>query len=181
MKKSLLIIFLIPLIFSCKNYSDEAAKKSIKKEVLDVAVKYARQKFTSSKVTVDAGGVVTVQDSVKNLILSGVYQIRYVIDPAKIRYGLINDDSTMDAIVHISDINNQDLDVPEHLILLQSDGKFILSRVIESNMNVLGIKDRIITAEVSTKSLNSPLRDCHVCKEVVNFRFKSGDLIRVEK
>ena len=181
MKKSLLIIFLVPLIFSCNNIDKKAeSEKSIKKEVLDVAIKYARGKFTTAKENVDASGVVTVQDSIKNIILDKAYQIKYVIDPSKIKYGLIDDDSTTDAIVYISDINGQDLESPELLILISTDGKFILSRVIESSMRIIGIKDRIITAEVYTRSINSPLRDCHLCKEVVHYKFKSGDLIRVE-
>lgn len=181
MKKCLFILSLILLIISCTQYGKKAEpEKSMKKEVLDVAIKYARGKFKAAKETVDPAGVVTVQDSLANFILSGAYQIKYVIDPAKIEYGLIDDDSETDAIVYIADINGQDLESPEHLILIQTDGKFLLNRVIESNMKVLGINNRIISAEVSTRSLNSPLRDCHVCKEVVKFKFKSGDLIRVD-
>jgi hypothetical protein len=56
----------------------------------------------------------------------------------------------------------------------------MLSRVIESDMKILGIKNRIITAEILTKSRNSPLRDCDACKEVVKFQFRMGDLIRME-
>lgn len=176
-----MILLLIPLFLSCKQNDKKAgSEKSIKKEVLDVAIKYARGKFTTSKETVDASGVVTVQDSIVNLILSKAYQVKYVIDPSKIKYGLIDDDSTTDAIVYISDINAQDLESPELLILLNTDGKFILNRSIESSMRIIGIKDRIITAEVYTRSINSPLRDCHLCKEVVKYKFKSGDLVRVD-
>jgi len=178
MKKSLLIILLLPLIFSCNN--TDKKEKSIKEEALDVAIKYAKEKFTTAKETIDASGVITVQDSAVNLLLSQAYQVKYLIDPSKIKYGLIDEDSSIDAIVYISAITGQDIEAPELLILINSDGKFILSRVIESSMRIIGIKDRIITAEVFTRSINSPLRDCHVCKEVVNYRFKSGDLIRVE-
>ena len=147
---------------------------------MDFAIKYARGKFTSAKQTIDPSGVVTVQDSIVNLILSKAYQVKYVIDPSKIKYGLINDDSTTDAIVYISDIDAQDLEAPELLILISTDGKFVLNRVIEASMRIIEIKDRIITAEVYTRSINSPLRDCHLCKEVVHYKFKSGDLIRVD-
>ena len=53
-------------------------------------------------------------------------------------------------------------------------------RVIESDMTIISIKDRVITAEVRTKSRNSPLRDCNACKEVVKYRFRTGDLVKVE-
>jgi hypothetical protein len=181
MKKFFLTIFLIPLIISCNQIDKKAEyEKTIKKEALDVAIKYARGKFKVPEESIDRDGIITVKDSLVNYILSGAYQIKYIIDPAKIVYGLIDDDTKTDAIAYIADINGQDLETPEHLILIQTEGKFILNRVIETNMKVLGIKDGIITAEVSSRSLNSPLRDCHVCKEVVKYRFKSGDLIRVD-
>jgi hypothetical protein len=47
-------------------------------------------------------------------------------------------------------------------------------------MKILGIKDGVITAEIYTKSRNSPLANCSLCKEVVKYRFKSGDLIKTE-
>ncbi len=92
MKKYLLIIFLIPLILSCKQKA--VSEKSIKDKAMEFAIKYARGKFTSAKQTIDPSGVVTVQDSIVNLILAKAYQVKNVIDPAKIKYGLINDDST---------------------------------------------------------------------------------------
>jgi hypothetical protein len=104
-----------------------------------------------------------------------------VIDPAKITYGKIDDDSTTDAIVYMSDVNAQDMESPEILILLNTDGKFTLNRAIEQSMRIIAIKDRIIAAEVYTRSINSPLRDCHLCKEVVYYKFKAGDLIRVNQ
>ncbi len=178
MKKSLLIIFLIPLIFSCKN--SDIKEKSLKEKALEAAITYTRSKFTTAKETIDPMGVITVQDSASNLLLTQAYRIKYVIDPSKIKFGQIDEDSTTDAIVYMSDMTGQDTESPELLILINRDGKFELSRSIESSMRIIGIKNRIITAEVYTRSINSPLRDCHVCKEVVNYRFKSGDLVREE-
>jgi hypothetical protein len=179
MKKCIFILFLIPIVIACNN--KERSVYSIKKEAMNVAIKYARGKFITAKETVDASGVVTVQDSTVNLILSKAYQLKYVIDPAKITYGKIDDDSTTDAIVYMSDVNAQDMESPEILILLNTDGKFTLNRAIEQSMRIIAIKDRIITAEVYTRSINSPLRDCHLCKEVVYYKFKAGDLIRVNQ
>jgi hypothetical protein len=47
-------------------------------------------------------------------------------------------------------------------------------------MKILSIKDRVITAEIYTKSRNSPLANCSLCKEVVKYRFKSGELVKTE-
>jgi hypothetical protein len=153
----------------------------LKKDAMDVAIKYAGDKFKEPEVTTGKDGVVTIVEKQVSFVIPGAYRIRYVIDPAKIVIGLIDDDSDEDAIVYVAAINGEDLETPEHLILIKTNGKLTLNRVIESNMKVLGVKDRIITAEVSTRSLNSPLRDCNVCKEVVKYRFKSGDLIRVDQ
>jgi hypothetical protein len=155
-------------------------ENSIRKEVMDLTIKYAAGKFKESKETVAADGVVTVADNQVNFVSKSVSQLKYVIDPINIKVGLIDDDANEDAIITIFGMNGQDLQSLEHLIIIKSDGKFILSRVIESNMKVIGIKDRVITAEVSSRSLNNPLRDCHECKEVVKYKFKAGDLVRLE-
>ncbi len=47
-------------------------------------------------------------------------------------------------------------------------------------MKILQIREGEITVEISTKSRNSPLRDCPVCKEIVKFRFRDGDLVKTE-
>ena len=179
MKKSF-IIFLIPMLFSCSQNNTKVTENSIKKEVMDLTIKYAAGKFKESKETVAADGVVTVADNQVNFVSKSVSQLKYIIDPINIKVGLIDDDANEDAIITIFGMNGQDLQSLEHLIIIKSDGKFILSRVIESNMKVIGIKDRVITAEVSSRSLNNPLRDCHECKEVVKYKFKDGDLVRLE-
>jgi hypothetical protein len=182
MKRSFFILIFMPLLLSCsQKKGNNTSGNSIRQEVIDVAIKYAKDKFKESKETVAAGGIVTIADNQVNFVTPSSYQIRYVIDPSKIITGLINDDSDEDAIVYVAAINGEDLEAPENLILIKTEGKFTLSRVIESNMRVLEINDRIIKAEVSTRSLNSPLRDCHVCKEVVKYKFKSGDLIRMQE
>ena len=180
MKKSFLIIFLIPMLFSCSQNGNKVTENSIRKGVMDLTIKYAAGKFKESKETVAADGVVTVADNQVNFVSKSISQLKYIIDPINIKVGLIDDDANEDAIITIFGMNGQDLQTLEHLIIIKSDGKFILSRVIESNMKVIGIKDRVITAEVSSRSLNNPLRDCHECKEVVRYKFKSGDLVRVE-
>jgi hypothetical protein len=180
MKNSFLIFLLTSALLSCSHNNNKVTEKSIKKEVIDLTIKYAREKFKESKEIIAADGVVTVADNQVNFVTKSVSQLKYIIDPLNIKTGLIDDDSDEDAIVTILGMNGQDLQTLEHLIIIKSDGKFMLSRVIESNMKVLGIKDRVITAEVSSRSLNNPLRDCHECKEVVKYRFKAGDLVRIE-
>lgn len=180
MKYRFLILLLTSALLSCSQNDKKVTENSIRKEVMDLTVKYAADKFKESKETVAVDGVVTVADNQVNFVSKSVSQLKYIIDPINIKVGLIDDDTNEDAIITILGMNGQDLQTLEHLIIIKSDGKFILSRVIESNMKVLGIKDRVITAEVSSRSLNNPLRDCHECKEVVKYKFKAGDLVRVE-
>jgi hypothetical protein len=64
--------------------------------------------------------------------------------------------------------------------MIEKDGKLMLVRVMESDMRVLTIKDGIITADVPEHSRNNPLFDCSSCWEVVRYRFRNGDLVKIE-
>lgn len=181
MRKVCFLLSLFILLLSCtNNYNKTGSGNSARKEVMDIATKYVRGKFKEAKETVAKDGVVSVADNYINFVTPGDNQLKYVIDPAKIVFGLIDDDTNEDAIITITSSKGQYLEMPEHLILIKTDGKFILNRIIESDMKVIGIKDRVITAEVPTRSRNSPLRDCSSCKEVVKYQFKTGELIKME-
>jgi hypothetical protein len=165
----------MPLIFSCTNNgnkagSENAEMKRLKKRVIDFAINYVNGKFKEPKKTVDPDGVITI----------GENQTFYIINPAKISSGLIDDDSTYDAIISIDYYHGQYLVLTEHLILINAGSKLMLGRVIESDMKILGIKDRVITAEIYTRSRNGPLSGCSLCKEVVKYRFREGELIKAE-
>jgi len=180
MIKTFFSLFLVFLFISCTNNgSKTTAGESLRKDVIDSSVNYAKGKFKESKETIDQDGIITITDTRVNLVVANTYPARYIIDPSKIAIGLINEDEIEDAIINVISVTGQDNESPENLIFIKTDGKFALNRVIESNMKVLGIKDRIITAEISSRSLNTPLRDCHECKEVVKYKFQSGDLIKV--
>jgi hypothetical protein len=175
MKRSYIILSFIPLLLSCTHNgnnagSENAAAQRLKKEVIDFAVNYVNGKFKEPKKTVAPDGIITI----------GENQTSYIINPSKISIGLIDDDNTDDAIISIDYYHGQYLILTEHLILINTDGKLMLNRVIESDMKILGIKDRVITAEIYTRSRNGPLAGCSLCKEVVKYRFKSGDLIKTE-
>lgn len=182
MKNSYLIVFLLSLLLSCvRNDKNAGAGNTIaprvKRQVTGIAINYAMGKFKESKKTVAENGIITISD---NQISYVIDHVSYVIDPARIFAGLIDDDSNKDAIVSIASYHGQYLDMTEHLILIKTDGKLLLNRVIESDMKILGLKDRIITAEISTHSRNSPLYNCSACKEIVNYQFRKGELIRME-
>jgi hypothetical protein len=180
MKKILIAIIFLPLLIACSNKDNAESRKLITKEVMDLATKYASEKFKEPVITTEVGGIVTIVDKQIDFISADRRPLKYIITPANITIGLINDDPDQDAIITITSSKGDFELTPEHLIIISSEGKLMLNRVMEEEMTVLGIKDQVITAEVRSHSRNTPLRDCNACKEVVNFVFKSGDLVRKE-
>ncbi len=181
MKKLFLAIALIPLIISCAHKDNSAeSRKLVVKEVLDLASNYASEKFKEPKITRETDGTINIIDNQIDFISADRRPLKYVITPGYITIGLINDDRAEDAIITINSFRGDREEVPEHLIMISSDGKLMINRVMEEEMTVLGIKDQVITAEVRSHSRNTPLRDCNACKEVVDFVFKGGDLVRKE-
>lgn len=175
MKRNCLIVFLLSLLLSCtQNYNNAGSGNSItprvKRQIMEIAINYARNKFKDAKETVEKDGIINIGDN----------QIKYVIDPARIVVGLIDDDSNEDAIVTISSYNGQSLVMIEHLILIKTDSKFKVTRVIEADMKIMGIKDRLIFGEIPKVAPDAPTHDCSICKEVVKYKYKDGDLIRVK-
>jgi hypothetical protein len=175
------LIILLSMVLSCTGKENKTGSvDSIKKEAMDFSIKYAKDKFKEAKMTTGRDGIITVSDNRIDFVTLEENRIRYVINPSKVIVGLINDDDVYDAIVTILPVKGEYMQIPENLILLNSDKKLTLSRVIESEMKILGINKRIITAEIQTRARNSPLHDCSVCKEVVKYQFKTGDLVRIE-
>jgi hypothetical protein len=181
MKKYCFLFYMISILISCNNDTNRAKlDKSLKEEAMAVAIKYASSKFSTTKQNIEKDGIVLIQEEKVNFVTLGENGLKYIIDPAKIIIGLINSDNDQDAIITISSVKDQYLQIPEILIMTRIEGHFILNRAIESDMKVLGIKNRLIIAEISTKSRNSPLRNCSACKEIVKYQFINGELVKAE-
>ncbi len=175
MKKSSLLLFLFFLLISCihndtKTGQGNTVAPGIKRKVMDIAINYARDKLKDSKKSVEKGGIINIVNN----------QIKYVIDPSKIVVGLIDDDTNEDAIVSISSYNGQFLATNEHLILIKTNGKFKVTKVIERDMKILKIKDRIIYVEIPKLPPDSPNYNCASCREVVKFKYLNGDLSKID-
>lgn len=181
MKTYLIAIITLSFLFSCTNSSNNNDSiNRTRKEAMDVAVKYVSDKFKESRADVATDGTVTVTDSQKNFVALSNKKIKYIIDPAKVIIGLIDGDNKEDAIITVSSYIDEYPQIPEHLIVISTDGKLALNRAIETDMRIIGLKDRLITAEIYTHSRNTPLHDCSVCKEVVKYQFNKGDLVIVK-
>lgn len=175
MKKCFFIFILIPLFYSCaqnknKTSDENSPELRLKHEAIDLATTYASGKFKTPVQTSSADGTITVTEG----------QYSYIINPSTIYTGLIDYDNIEDAIVSLDYYHSQYIVLTEHLILINSENKLTLNRSIESDMKILSIKDRVITCEVYTRSRNGPLANCHVCKEVVKYQFRQGELIKTE-
>ena len=175
MRTSLFLIILAGFLTACSQGSgtdgnNDRSEKKIRKEVLAIAENYATNNLTDAKKTVMEDGIITL----------GNEQKMYVIDPAKVFIGFIDKDSCQDAIVSLFPYQGNYEVTTEHLLIIQTDGKFMLIRALESDMRVLNIKDGVITAEIPEHLRNSPLFNCPSCWEVVKFQFREGDLVRME-
>lgn len=146
------------------------SEKKIRKQVIAIAEDYANKGLKETKKTIAPNGIIIIGDEQK----------RYLIDPAKIFIGLIDDDSKKDAIITITSFKGEYLDLIEHLIILNTNSKLMLLRAIESDMKILKLQDKVITAELPTRPRSSPLYNCTACREIVKYQFKSGDLIKLE-
>lgn len=175
MKRSPVLVLLIIFLLSCNSNenntgSGSGIKPRVRKQVMGIAVTYARNKFKDTKETVLNDGSVRIGE---NLITS-------LVDPSKIVTGLIDNDSDEDAIATITSYRGNFRIMTEHLFLIKENRKFTLVTVIEADMEILQISDRIISAGVPRFPSDSPDYDCNVCKDTVRYQFRDGNFVRAE-
>ena len=142
---------------------------TIRKQALAIAENYASGFLNNGQKT-----------TLNGLITMGDKQNMYVIDPKKIYIGKIDGDSAKDAIVTVAIYHGQDQAVSAQLILISTEGRIKLIKAVESDMDILWIRNGEITAEVPTHPRSSPLFNCSECRDVVDFQYKDGQLIRKE-
>lgn len=171
----LYIAILLSLLPGCSQNSGTgpagiSSEKKIRKQVTAVAERYIMSQLNDAKKTALKDGTITFSNDKK----------KYVIEPAKIFIGLINDDQNIDAIVTLSTFDNKFQTVSEQLVILKVDDEFKLATSFESDMRIISLKDRIITADVPEHSRSTPLFDCPSCWEVVKFKYSLGELVKAQ-
>ena len=165
--KSYHILFLLAVLLpACLQDHD----KKIRKQVTAVAEEYIMSQLTEPEKIVSENGMITISDEQK----------KYIVEPSRIFIGLVDDDTKEDVIVSVSTFQGQYQTVSEQLIILKTDKEFTLARAMESDMRIISLKDRIITADVPEHSRNTPLFNCQSCWEVAKFQFRMGELVKVE-
>ena len=174
MRHTLVFLITLGVLISCKQKPakqlPESLESKLKKEAIALAKDYASKQLKTPTITTDGFGIITIKDELK----------RYRIDPSKIMIGQIDLDESKDGLVTVTSTYQQDIGMPEHLILLNTNGKLVLEKVFEQDMKIVKLKDRIITGELHTKPRTSPLYNCSHCIEIVNFQYKDGDLVRLK-
>lgn len=174
MSRIFLFIIIIGLLISCNRkpakIQPESLESKLKKEAVALARDYASKQLKTPITTVDGFGIITINDDMK----------RYRIDPSKIFISQIDLDESKDALVSLTSTYQQDIGMPEHLILLNVNDKLVLEKVVEIDMKIVKLKDRIITGELHTKPRTSPLYNCSHCIEIANYQYKDGDLVRLK-
>jgi len=168
MRKINLLICIVVISVSCT--TGGLSENKIRKQALAIAEKYISDQLKDAKKTIAKNGIIIIGDNQK----------MFVIDPKKTYLGLIDDDSKTDAIVSLDCFTGQYQTTSEHLILINKDDKITFNRAVESNMRIIEIKDRLITADVPTHSRNSPLFDCKSCREVIKYQFRKGELVKMD-
>jgi hypothetical protein len=171
-----LLLLISGLILGCSQNSgsgpaDNTPNSKTRKWIIPVVEKYIMGQLPDAKKTISGDGIITI----------GNEQKRYVLEPSKIFTGLINDDQKKDAIVSLATFQGQYETVSEQLIILNTGRDFTLAQAIESDMRIISIKDRIITADVPEHSRSTPLFNCPSCWEVLKYQFKMGELVRMEQ
>lgn len=162
------LIFII-FIHGCY-FSQSGNENKLKKKALSAAENYAIENVNSKARKVFDNGMTAIGDQDK----------MYVIDPAKVWIGLIDDNTEEDVLMTLDVFTKGYQNVSEQLILISQDGKLMLNKVLESDMKILKLKDRKITAEVPEHSRNSPLFNCPACREVVTYIYDKGNLVKAE-
>jgi hypothetical protein len=172
---NLIIALLLTLIHGCSQNSgtgpaDKSPEKKIRKQVTAVAERYIMSQLNDAKKTDLKDGTITISNDKK----------KYIIEPAKIFTGLIDDDQNTDALITLSTYDKQFQTVSEQLVILKVDDEYKLASSFESDMRIISLKDRIITADVPEHSRSTPLFDCPSCWEVVKFKYSLGELVEAQ-
>lgn len=172
-KSSAFFLIFLLTICSCNTAEKKVTglkEKRIRKKAITISEEYVAKQLRDERTRDEKDGVIVIGDDQK----------KYVIDPGRIYIGLINEDEKPDVIVSIDRYTGQYQTVSEHLFIFKTKDKYELITSIESDMRILGLENKIITAEVPTHTRNSPLFHCPSCREVKKFRFSKGELVPAE-
>ena len=159
------------IISSCsQGSSSNSRKEKTLDQAIATAVEYASSRLKESKQSTGKDGI----------IILSANGFSYYLEPAKIKIIEIDEDSVKDAIIPLNLFKGQSPVLKEHLVLLNKDGKLVIDTAIFNIVNILGVEDRIIIAEISKVGIDAPGYGCSECIEIAKYKLSEGRLVRTE-
>jgi hypothetical protein len=163
-------LFIIICILSRCSTGVVDDNERIRQLALEEAGRYAVSRLNSTSIDKSGNGVVRYGDN----------EQRIIVDPARLFTGNMDEDDLNDAIITVIGTENGMLGKIEHLVYLNTGSGLSLAATLESDMRILKLEDRVITAELPTHPRTSPLYNCDECREIVKYSFRNGELVRVD-
>ena len=174
MRTCIFICYMAAVLMACTQSSGsnktDKSELIIRKQVIEIAEDYVKSKFKDSEKSVTTNGS----------IIYSAGDTKCLIDPSNIIIGEIDEDSNKDAVVTIFTFQGQRIPLKDHLIMINKNGKFSISKELSGEMKFLSISDRTIFIETSKAAPDSPFADCKVCKEINKYKFIAGDTVRIK-
>ncbi|MCJ7447454.1 MAG: hypothetical protein MUO72_07175 [Bacteroidales bacterium] len=145
-------------------------EENVRSQVISIATDYASAQLNNAKKSIDKDGIISMSGN----------GFSYLIDPSKIIISELDEDSEKDAIVPLNLFRGVTPVKTDHLILINKEGKLVIAKTIYNVIKILKIEDRIIVAEVTKVSMDSPTYGCSECIEIAKYQFREGELVKIE-
>jgi hypothetical protein len=162
------LIILICFFSECGSVADNSER--IRQLALEEAGRYSVSRLNSTSSDTSENGIVRYGDDAH----------RIIVDPSRLFTGYVDEDDLNDAVITIIGAENGMLGKIEHLVFLNTGSGLSLAATQESDMRILSLENRVITAELPTHPRTSPLYNCDQCIEIVKYSFRNGKLEKVE-
>jgi len=167
MKNTNYLLTFMVILLSCTGNDNNPVPKELEKQALDIATDFAMKKLINGTAVINKDGKFSVGDSTNC----------YIINPAGVFAGRIDNNASVDLLITVDTFQVPYLVPMYHLILNKENDNFVIKHVIKSDARILGLKRRIITAEVPTHTPDSPLYFCSECTDTVEYKLIDGKLV----
>jgi hypothetical protein len=159
------------LVLSCKRNQGDSSGDNNEKEIVAAVNRYALDSLENGKILEGVNGIYSVSGE----------QLKYSFSTKEIVFGEIDEDNLSDAIIPVKVFRGHYPIRIDHLILLRTENGFVAAKVMENIFKVKLISDRIITAEYTEQTVDSPIYGCRECIVITKYQLKDKDLVILEQ
>lgn len=163
------VVFIV--IISCKSNNVDSTVDHPEKEVVEAVNRYALDSLKGGEIMEAVNSVYTVSGD----------QLKYVFSTKDVVFGEINEDNLPDAIIPVKVFRGHYPVRIDHVILLKSENGFVAVKVINNIYKVKTITDRVITAEYTEQTVDSPIYGCRECIVITKYQLKDKELVILEQ